>query len=274
MPGDALRSARLLTVQALGSQREVANGGQLRCRARVRRSAPWRLPAALRPAVPHPSPEHRGLVRTCGRPSRRRDVSGSFDCRKAVPSPCRRSGGSGNWSNHAYGLRDRPQPTPRTRTSGCGARARPGERPPTSTARGSRAGNGHAGRRTAHSARSAGAGAAPGPATTQRLHALLGERALARRPERRLRLSASSAFQSSRGGANTSRAIAPSGPAVGGVGGVRGGWRHVSPGDELPFLVARSGTSSSRGGPCRAARSRGGARGAARSGSISTMCVA
>jgi hypothetical protein len=30
------------------------------------------------------------------------DVSGSFSCRRAVPSPC--GGGSGNWSNHAYGL--------------------------------------------------------------------------------------------------------------------------------------------------------------------------
>lgn len=29
------------------------------------------------------------------------DVSGSFHCRRAVPSPC--GGGSGNWSNHAYG---------------------------------------------------------------------------------------------------------------------------------------------------------------------------
>jgi hypothetical protein len=29
------------------------------------------------------------------------DISGSFECRKAVPSPC--GGGSGNWSQHAYG---------------------------------------------------------------------------------------------------------------------------------------------------------------------------
>jgi hypothetical protein len=36
-----------------------------------------------------------------GRP-RDRDISGSFECRKAVPSPC--GSGSGNWSNHAYGL--------------------------------------------------------------------------------------------------------------------------------------------------------------------------
>lgn len=29
------------------------------------------------------------------------DVTGSFRCRRAVPSPC--GSGSGNWSNHAYG---------------------------------------------------------------------------------------------------------------------------------------------------------------------------
>jgi hypothetical protein len=31
------------------------------------------------------------------------DVSGSFECRQAVPSPCTGGTGSGTWSNHAYG---------------------------------------------------------------------------------------------------------------------------------------------------------------------------
>jgi hypothetical protein len=31
------------------------------------------------------------------------DVSGSFECREAVPSPCTGGTGSGSWSNHAYG---------------------------------------------------------------------------------------------------------------------------------------------------------------------------
>jgi hypothetical protein len=31
-------------------------------------------------------------------------VSGSFECRKAVPSPCPGAGGPRSWSNHAYGL--------------------------------------------------------------------------------------------------------------------------------------------------------------------------
>ena len=32
------------------------------------------------------------------------DVSGSFECRRAVPSPCPGAGGTRSWSNHAYGL--------------------------------------------------------------------------------------------------------------------------------------------------------------------------
>ena len=32
------------------------------------------------------------------------DVSGSFECRPAVPSPCPGTGGPRSWSNHAYGL--------------------------------------------------------------------------------------------------------------------------------------------------------------------------
>ena len=32
------------------------------------------------------------------------DISGSFECRQAVPSPCTGGKGTGTWSNHAYGL--------------------------------------------------------------------------------------------------------------------------------------------------------------------------
>jgi hypothetical protein len=32
------------------------------------------------------------------------DVTGSFECRQAVPSPCSGGTGTGTWSNHAYGL--------------------------------------------------------------------------------------------------------------------------------------------------------------------------
>jgi D-alanyl-D-alanine carboxypeptidase-like protein len=38
-----------------------------------------------------------------GRPSDG-DVSGSFECRQAVPSPCTGGRGTGSWSMHAYGL--------------------------------------------------------------------------------------------------------------------------------------------------------------------------
>ncbi len=38
-----------------------------------------------------------------GRPSDG-DVSGSFSCRQAVPSPCSGGSGTGTWSMHAYGL--------------------------------------------------------------------------------------------------------------------------------------------------------------------------
>jgi hypothetical protein len=34
---------------------------------------------------------------------RDRDISGSFECRQAVPSPCARGTGTGSWSMHAYG---------------------------------------------------------------------------------------------------------------------------------------------------------------------------
>jgi hypothetical protein len=32
------------------------------------------------------------------------DVSGSFECRQAVPSPCTGGRGTGSWSMHAFGL--------------------------------------------------------------------------------------------------------------------------------------------------------------------------
>jgi len=38
-----------------------------------------------------------------GRP-KDNDISGSFHCRQAAPSPCTGGTGTGHWSNHAYGL--------------------------------------------------------------------------------------------------------------------------------------------------------------------------
>ncbi len=48
------------------------------------------------------------------------DVSGSFECRQAVPSPCVGGSGTGNWSNHAYGLAVDINPTENPYV-GCGA---------------------------------------------------------------------------------------------------------------------------------------------------------
>ncbi|MGH3126921.1 MAG: M15 family metallopeptidase [Gaiellaceae bacterium] len=54
------------------------------------------------------------------------DISGSFHCRRAVPSPC--GSGSGNWSNHAYGhaVDLNPNENPYV---GCGAVHDPRSRP-------------------------------------------------------------------------------------------------------------------------------------------------
>jgi hypothetical protein len=54
------------------------------------------------------------------------DISGSFECRKTVPSPC--GGGSGNWSNHAYGLAVDLNPIENPYV-GCGATRTPESRP-------------------------------------------------------------------------------------------------------------------------------------------------
>ena len=54
------------------------------------------------------------------------DISGSFECRKAVPSPC--GSGTGNWSNHAYGLAVDLNPIENPYV-GCGATRTPESRP-------------------------------------------------------------------------------------------------------------------------------------------------
>ncbi len=90
------------------------------------------------------------------------DVSGSFECRQAVPSPCVGGSGTGNWSNHAYGLAVDINPTENPYV-GCGATRDKASRR-SATARGTARAWSHA-RRSRRSRRSAGAGAARGPAT-------------------------------------------------------------------------------------------------------------
>jgi D-alanyl-D-alanine carboxypeptidase len=62
-----------------------------------------------------------------GRP-RDGDVSGSFDCRQAVPSPCTGGSGTGSWSMHAYGLAVDLNPVENPYV-GCGQSRDPATRP-------------------------------------------------------------------------------------------------------------------------------------------------
>jgi len=52
------------------------------------------------------------------------DVTGSFECRQAVPSPCSGGSGTGTWSNHAYGLAIDLNPTENPYV-GCGMTRNP-----------------------------------------------------------------------------------------------------------------------------------------------------
>jgi hypothetical protein len=56
------------------------------------------------------------------------DISGSFECRQAVPSPCSGGTGTGSWSNHAYGLAVDLNPIENPYT-GCGRTRKRASRP-------------------------------------------------------------------------------------------------------------------------------------------------
>ncbi|MDP9293971.1 MAG: M15 family metallopeptidase [Actinomycetota bacterium] len=56
------------------------------------------------------------------------DISGSFECRQAVPSPCSGGNGTGTWSNHAYGRAVDLNPTENPYV-GCGQTRDPASRP-------------------------------------------------------------------------------------------------------------------------------------------------
>jgi D-alanyl-D-alanine carboxypeptidase len=56
------------------------------------------------------------------------DVTGSFDCRQAVPSPCTGGKGTGSWSMHAYGLAVDVNPTENPYV-GCGQSHDPASAP-------------------------------------------------------------------------------------------------------------------------------------------------
>jgi hypothetical protein len=96
-----LAGLRLLTVTHRG-WRGRAREGQLI----VHRAAAPRLRVAFRRLYALHFPiRHMRLEHYYGTRSQRRgDVTASFHCRQAVPSPCSGGSGTGTWSNHAYGL--------------------------------------------------------------------------------------------------------------------------------------------------------------------------
>ena len=74
---------------------------------------------------------HLGIAAMYG-PAKRRpkdgDISGSFECRQAVPSPCDGGTGTGSWSEHAYGEAVDLNPVENPYV-GCGQSRDPASRP-------------------------------------------------------------------------------------------------------------------------------------------------
>ena len=99
----ALEELRVLTVRHWGFD-ERAHTGQLVVNEKA--AAPLARVFAKLYALHFPI-RHLKLADAYGPSSRRpadNDISGSFQCRQAVPSPCNGGSGTGSWSNHAYGL--------------------------------------------------------------------------------------------------------------------------------------------------------------------------
>ena len=96
-----LGDLRLLTVSHLGFDRE-AHQGQLIVNKRAARP----LSGAFRTLYANRFPIRHMRFSDFYGPKRQRpnDVTASFECRQAVPSPCTGEKRTGTWSNHAYGL--------------------------------------------------------------------------------------------------------------------------------------------------------------------------
>jgi hypothetical protein len=96
-----LSDLRLLTVAHYDFNRHTRNGQLVVNKAAVRPlSRVFRRLYAIRFPVRHMRlSDFYGPV--SGRPN---DVTASFECRQAVPSPCTGGTGTGTWSMHAYGL--------------------------------------------------------------------------------------------------------------------------------------------------------------------------
>jgi D-alanyl-D-alanine carboxypeptidase len=96
-----LGDLRLLTVSHVGFDRRTHQGQLI-----VNKSAAGPLSSAFRTMYANRFPIRHMRFKDFYGPKRQRpnDVTASFECRQAVPSPCTGGSGTGSWSNHAYGL--------------------------------------------------------------------------------------------------------------------------------------------------------------------------
>ncbi len=96
-----LTGLRLLTVTYLGFD-DRPHAGQIVVNARhaTGLAKVFRKLYAIRFPIRHMSPAMYGPPRTWPAHG---DLTGSFECRQAVPSPCAGGSGTGSWSEHAYG---------------------------------------------------------------------------------------------------------------------------------------------------------------------------
>lgn len=123
----ALSDLRMLTVSYRGFDRRTHTG-----RLVVGRAATAPLTRAFRQLYRlHFRIRHLSFADAYG-PERTRprdgDISGSFECRQAVPSPCDGGTGTGSWSMHAYGLAVDLNPVENPYV-GCGQSRDPASRP-------------------------------------------------------------------------------------------------------------------------------------------------
>jgi hypothetical protein len=123
----ALSDLRLLTVSYQGFD-GMANTGQLVVNEDAARPLAGVFRRLYRLRFPI---RHMALADMYG-PSRGRprdgDVSGSFECRQAVPSPCTGGRGTGSWSMHAFGRAVDLNPVENPYV-GCGQSRDPAARP-------------------------------------------------------------------------------------------------------------------------------------------------
>jgi D-alanyl-D-alanine carboxypeptidase len=96
----ALSDLRVLTVTHRGFDKHNHSGQLI-----VNKTAAPRLATAFhRLYLLHFPIRHMSIDSVYRQQPKDGDVTGSFECRDAVPSPCNGGRSTGNWSNHAYGL--------------------------------------------------------------------------------------------------------------------------------------------------------------------------